>query len=73
MFGYSLPLIFGRLFGLPLFVLGVLFLMRYRKVDDPKGVLRDCLRSPWVWFFFILSIIGFAFEVIYVSNQPSAS
>ena len=73
MFGYSLPLIFGRLFGLPLFVLGVLFLLRYRKVDEPKAVLRECLRSPWVWFFFILSIIGFAFEVIYVSNQPSAS
>ena len=73
MFGYSIPLLIGRLFGVPVFILGILFLRYYRQADDPKAALRRALRSPWVWFFFVLAVIAFVFEVIYVSNQPAAS
>lgn len=68
-----MPLLLGRLFGIPVFVLGVVFLIHYRKLDDPKAMLRKSLRSVWVWLFLILSWLGFAFEVIYLSNQPSGS
>lgn len=73
MFGYSFPYLFGRLFGLPLFVLGVIFLLHYRHTDQPKAMLRKSLRSIWVWFFLVLSIVGFAIEVVYLSSQPSGS
>lgn len=73
MFGYSIPLLLGRLFGVPLFVLGVIFLFKYRKVDDPKHVLRESLKHPLVWFFLVLAWAAFAFEVIYLSNQPLGS
>lgn len=70
MFGYALPYLMGRLFGIPLFVAGILFLREYRKTDQPKAVAKQVLKSVWVWFFFILSVIGFIIEAIYLSNQP---
>lgn len=73
MFGYSIPYLFGRLFGLSLFILGVRFLMIYRKGDYPKAALRQASRSVWVWFFLVLSVIGFVIEVVYLSSQPSGS
>jgi Na+/proline symporter len=69
MFGYSLPLLFGRLFGVGLFVLGIVFLVRFRKIDDPKRALRQALRSPWVWFFTILAWVAFGFEVAYLAGR----
>lgn len=71
MFGYSIPLILGRVLGIPLFILGILFLRYYRQADDPKAALRRALRSPWIWFFVVLTIIGFTFEIIYVSNRAA--
>lgn len=73
MFGYSLPLLFGRLFGIPLFILGIIFLRYYRRNDDPVAMLKKSLRSPWVWFFLVLSIIIFMFEVVYLSSRPAGS
>ena len=70
MFGYALPYLFGRMFGIPLFVAGILFLREYRKADHPKAAARKALRSVWVWFFFVLSVIGFIVEAIYLANQP---
>jgi predicted permease len=72
MFGYSLPLLFGRLFGIPLFVLGVVFLLNYRHDDRPKAMLKKSLRNPWVWLFLILAWIGFGFEVVTVSNRGAS-
>ncbi|MEX1113546.1 MAG: hypothetical protein WD603_03435 [Patescibacteria group bacterium] len=70
MFGYSFPLLFGRLFGVGLFVLGLIFLKRFRRDDDPMLVLKSSLKSPWVWFFTVLAWVAFAFEIIYLQNQP---
>lgn len=69
MFGYSLPLLFGRLFGVALFVLGLIFLKRFRRDDDPRAVLKSSLKSPWVWFFMVLAWVAFAFEVIFLVNR----
>ncbi len=71
MFGYSIPLLFGRLFGIPLFVLGILFLRYYRFQDTPKLALRRALKSPWFWFFLVLTWIVFGFEIAYVANQAA--
>lgn len=73
MFGYSLPLLFGRLFGIPLFILGIIFLRNYRQADDPVAMLKKSLRSPWVWIFLVLSIIVFTFEVVYLTSRPAGS
>ncbi len=73
MFGYSLPLLFGRLFGIPLFILGIIFLRNYRRTDDPVAMLKKSLRSPWVWIFLVLSIIVFTFEVVYLTSRPAGS
>ncbi|HEY8108769.1 MAG TPA: hypothetical protein VIF43_02060 [Patescibacteria group bacterium] len=69
MFGYSLPLLFGRLFGVALFVLGLIFLKRFRHDDDPKAVLKSSLKSPIVWFFMILAWVAFGFEIVYLANR----
>lgn len=68
--GYGLLLLFGRLFGVGLFVAGIVFLVRLRRKDDPRAALRAALRNKWVWFFTILSWIAFGFEVAYLANQP---
>ena len=68
MFGYSLPLLFGRLFGVALFVLGIIFLKRYRHNDDPKAVLKSALKSPIVWFFLVLAWVAFAFEIAFLPD-----
>lgn len=73
MFGYSITLLIGRLFGVGLFVLGIVFLKKFRRIDDPKLALRQALKSPWVWFFLTLSWVAFGFEVAYFANQPSVS
>lgn len=70
MFGYAFPYLFGRLFGIPLFIAGIIFLRRYRLADDPKAAATYALKSVWVWFFFILCLIGFIVEAIYLSHQP---
>jgi len=67
--GYSLILILARLFGVPLFVLGILFLYYYRQADDPKTALKRSLRSPWVWFFLVLAWVAFGFEIAYLAKQ----
>jgi predicted permease len=72
-FGYSLPLLFGRLFGMPLFVLGVVFLLKFRKRDEPRLVLRQALRNPAVWLVLVLTWIAFAFEIIYLANRAAPS
>lgn len=69
MFGYSLPLLFGRLFGIPLFVLGILFLRHYRLVDAPRQALQKSLKSGWVWLALILTWIAFGFEIAYVASH----
>lgn len=69
MFGYSIPLLAGRLFGLPLFVLGLVFLWNYRKIDEPKAMLRKSLKNPLVWFFLMLAWLAFAYEVVYLAGQ----
>ena len=71
MFGYSLPLLGGRLFGIPLFVLGIIFLRNYRHTDAPKAMLKKSLRSGWVWLALILTWIAFGFEIAYVSTHPA--
>lgn len=71
MFGYSLPLLFGRLFGIPLFILGIQFLRFYRYRDEPKVALKKALRSPWVWFFMVLTWIAFGFEIAYIANKAT--
>lgn len=73
LFGYSLPLLFGRLFGIPLFILGILFLRFYRQADRPMDALKRSLRSPWIWLFLILTWIAFGFEIAYVSSQVAPS
>lgn len=73
MFGYSLPLLFGRLFGIPLFVLGVIFLRNYRMVDDPRAMLKKSLRSGWVWLALVITWIAFGFEIAYVANKAAVS
>lgn len=70
MFGYSLPLLFGRLFGIGLFVLGIVFLKYYwGDGDHPKQALRKAIRSKWVWFFMVLAWVAFGFEIAYLANQ----
>lgn len=70
MFGYSLPLLFGRLFGVGLFVAGIVFLNHYwREGDHPKLAARKALKSKWVWFFMILAWIAFVVEIVYLHNQ----
>ncbi|MEX2043470.1 MAG: hypothetical protein WD926_01090 [Patescibacteria group bacterium] len=64
-----MPLLFGRLFGVALFVLGLIFLKRFRRDDDPRAVLKSSLKSPWVWFFMVLAWVAFAFEVIFLVNR----
>lgn len=71
-FGYALPYVFGRLFGIPLFVAGIIFLRRYRKADNPKAAARYALKSVWVWFFFILSLVGFIAEAVWLAGQPGS-
>ncbi|MSU75959.1 hypothetical protein EXS54_00565 [Patescibacteria group bacterium] len=69
MFGYSIPLLFGRLFGVGLFVAGIVFLKHYRWHDDPRWALKKALRSKWVWFFTVLAWIAFGFEIAYLARQ----
>jgi hypothetical protein len=69
MFGYSLPLLFGRLFGVGLFVLGIVFLVHFRRRDDWRWALKKALRSKWVWFFTILAWVAFGFEIAYLAKQ----
>lgn len=71
-FGYALPYVFGRLFGIPLFVAGIIFLRQYRKADMPKAAARQALKSVWVWFFLILSLVGFIAEAIWLAGQPGS-
>lgn len=71
MFGYSIPLLGGRLFGIPLFVLGIIFLRNYWGTDQPKAMLKKSLRNPWVWLALVLTWIAFAFEVIYLANRTT--
>ncbi len=73
MFGYSLPLLLGRLFGVPIFVLGLIFLRNYRKTDAPKAMLKKSLKSGWVWLALVLSWIAFGFEIAYVASRSAAS
>jgi hypothetical protein len=73
MFGYSLPLLFGRLFGVPLFVLGIIFLRNYRHDDRPKDMLKKALRSGWVWLALVLTWIAFGFEIAYIANKAAVS
>jgi hypothetical protein len=61
----------GRLFGIPLFIAGIIFLRRYWKEGDhPKAAAKYALKSVWVWFFFILCLIGFVAEAIWLARQP---
>ena len=71
-FGYALPYVFGRLFGIPLFVAGIIFLRQYRKADHPKAAARYALKSVWVWFFVILSLVGFIAEAVWLAGQPGS-
>ncbi len=73
MFGYSIPLLFGRLFGIPLFVLGLVFLSNFRHVDEPKAMLKKSLRSPWVWLALVLTWLAFAFEIVYLAGRVAES
>jgi Na+/proline symporter len=57
------------LFGVGLFVFGIVFLVRFWKRDDPRAAVRAALRSKWVWFFTVLAWVAFGFEIAYLASR----